>query len=85
MYRHLGGRFLLLASGASGVADIAGGAGQPFAVELALKLLTVPVLVEIVVALGLLTVVIGHRARHLAAAASRPWSVPLAPAIRPTR
>jgi hypothetical protein len=83
MYRHLGGRLLLVASGASGLADVTGGSHQPPAVDAVLTLLAVPLLVEVTVALGLLAVVIGIRSRRRAVAARPSWSVPFASCIRP--
>ena len=89
MYRHLGGRFVLLVSGASGAADVTVGANQPRVVDMALKILAVPMLVELTVALGLLSVVIALRVRPATRrpvmAGRRSWSVPLAASIRPIR
>ena len=85
MYRHLGGRFVLLVSGASGAADVTVGANQPRVVDMALKILALPILVELAVALGLLSIVIALRVRRPLVAGSRPWSVPFAASIRPIR
>ena len=85
MYRHLGGRFLLLASGATGAADLTGAAKHPPAVDLALTLLSAPVLVELVVALGLLAAVVVLRARRAAVTARRLRNAPLASGTSPTR
>lgn len=68
MYRHLGGRILLLASGASGLVEVTSTAAQPRAVDAALTLLAMPFLVEAVVALGLLALVVSLRTGRRVAA-----------------